>query len=333
MLAGMRPRRQKSGKIYYYLDLGGKPRKEIPLGSDYILALQEYIKHQEIVPPASAVTFDDVLLKYEVEELPTLAVKTIATNKSDLKHLKAAFSGAPLAQIRPMHIKQFLKKHKDKPTTANRCKRLFSTMWNHARGWGYTDAENPCKGIFGHKLKKRMVYVTNTVFEAVYAHASDHLADALDMAYLTGQRPGDTVLMHKDDIEGPWLKVRQGKTDTQLRVLITGGLAELLERIEERKAGCKYHSDYLLVNESGQKMTRDALRYQFDKARELAAENNPKLDKAIREMWFYDLRAKAADDTADARGEQAGSDLLGHESITTTRRHYFRRGKIVSPTK
>jgi integrase len=50
-------------------------------------------------------------------------------------------------------------------------------------------------------------------------------------------------------------------------------------------------------------------------------------DAEIAAMWFYDLRAKAADDTADNRGEQAASNLLGHENITTTKRHYLRRGK------
>lgn len=333
MPPGMRPRAQKSGKVYYYLDQGGKPRKEIPLGDDYILALQAYVKHQEIPTPVSGPKFSDVVLRYEAEELPRLGAKTIQTNKSDLKHLKASFMDAPLSQIRPMHIKTFLTMHKDKPTTANRCKRLFSTMWNHARGWGYTDAENPCKGIMGHSLKKRDVYVTDTVFEAVYAHASPQLADALDMAYLTGQRPGDTILMHEDDIDGNWLLIGQGKTGKRLRLLIQGELADLLERIDERKASCKEESAFLLVNKNGRKMTRDALRYQYDKARRLAAVGNPELDEKIRKMWFYDLRAKAADDSADARGEQAASDLLGHDNVKTTRRHYLRRGKIVAPTK
>lgn len=50
-------------------------------------------------------------------------------------------------------------------------------------------------------------------------------------------------------------------------------------------------------------------------------------------MWFYDLRAKTADDTADDLDEQAASNLLGHENVQTTRRHYLRRGKIVDPTR
>ncbi len=333
MPPGMRPRTQKSGKVYYYLDQGGKPRKEIPLGPDYFVALQAYVKHQEIIAPLPGAKFGDVITKYEAEELPKLGIKTIATNKSDLKHLKESFATAPLTVLRPMHIKQFLNKHKDKATTANRCKRLFSTLWNHARGWGYTDAENPCTGIKGHALKKRQVYVTDGVLEAVYAHASDQLADALDMAYLTGQRPGDTVLMHEDHIDGEWLLVGQGKTGARLRLLIVGELAELLERIRARKVACPEASGYLLVNKSGRKMTRDALRYQFDKARRLAAKEHPEMDEAIKQMWFYDLRAKAADDSADLRGEQAASDLLGHDNVKTTRKHYLRRGKIVAPTK
>jgi integrase len=90
-----------------------------------------------------------------------------------------------------MHIRQFLDRHKATPTIVNRCKRLFSTVWNHARGWG----------------------------------------------------------------------------------------------------------------------------------------------DAIEKFWFYDLRAKAADDTSDERGEQAASKLLGHESVKTTQRHYLRRGRIAPPTK
>jgi hypothetical protein len=38
----MRARVQKSGRVFYYYDLGGKPRRELPLGNDYTLALKKY---------------------------------------------------------------------------------------------------------------------------------------------------------------------------------------------------------------------------------------------------------------------------------------------------
>jgi integrase len=328
----MRKRVQRSGKVYYYLDTGAKPRKEIPLGDDYIVALRKYAEHYEIAK-TEAPKFGDVITKYEVEVMPTLATSTQRTHKSDMKHLREKFDDAPLDQIAPMHIKEFLKIHKAMPTTANRCKRLFSTLWNHARGWGYTDAENPCTGIMGHALKKREVYVTDEVFDAVRAHASEPLREALEFAYLTGQRPGDALKARVDDIEDGTLAVAQGKTGKRLRIAIVGQLADLIARIQVRKAGHKtVHAQILMVRD-GQPMTKQILRDHFAAAKSVAAEKHPELAKAIKEFWFYDLRAKAADDTSVERGEQAASDLLGHDSIKTTRKHYLRRGKIVTPVK
>jgi hypothetical protein len=36
--------RKRGSTIYYLYDTGGKPRKEIPLGTDYGLAILEYAK-------------------------------------------------------------------------------------------------------------------------------------------------------------------------------------------------------------------------------------------------------------------------------------------------
>ncbi|MEM4987658.1 tyrosine-type recombinase/integrase [Collimonas sp. H4R21] len=217
--------------------------------------------------------------------------------------------------------------------TANRCKRLFSTLWNHARGWGYTDLENPCTGIKGFSLEKRTVYITDAVFNAVRDCASDTLIDALDLAYLTGQRPADTLKMKASDIANGFLLVDQGKTQKKLRISVTGELATVLGRIVVRKAQHKIENDQLLMNGDGKVFTLPALRSHFDRAKIAAAKQSPELAADIKAFRFYDLRAKAADDTSDNRGDQAASDLLGHDNIKTTQRHYFRRGKIVEPTK
>lgn len=329
----MRARVQRSGKTYFYFDTGARPRKEIPLGSDFILALGKYAQLNTVEMPVNGTAFSDVIAKYETDALPKLAPNTRKMYRSDIKHVQAFFSTAPLDEIRPTHIKQFLDKHRDKPTTANRCKRLFSTMWNHARGWGYTDQPNPCEGIKGHSLKKRTVYITDAVFAAVYAHATAPLRDAMDLAYLTGQRPADALRMSVHDIVEGHLIVTQEKTKQPLRIMISGELAALIERIELRRKTHKVVTAALLVNIYGKPLTAPALRNQFDEARTLAAIAAPDLADAIKNFWFYDLRAKAADDTSDERGDQAASDLLGHDSVKTTQRHYLRRGKIVAPTR
>jgi integrase len=167
----------------------------------------------------------------------------------------------------------------------------------------------------------------------VWDGASGPLRDAMDLAYLTGQRPADALKMTEHDIIGGHLIVTQEKTKQPLRIRIVGELAALLERIEARKAGCKIKTAALLVNQHGKRLTGPTLRSQFDKAKAAAAVKAPAMASDIEKFRFYDLRAKAADDTADGRGEEAARDLLGHDSVRTTQKHYLRRGKIVTPTK
>lgn len=89
----------------------------------------------------------------------------------------------------------------------------------------------------------------------------------------------------------------------------------------------------LLLNMHGKRMTAAVQRNHFDNARYDAPAATPALADDIKAFWFHDLRAKAADDTSDDRGDQAAGDLLGHDSVKTTQRHDLRRGKIVDPTK
>lgn len=332
-----RARPQKSGKTYYYFDAGGKPRKEIPLGSDYVLAVQQWATLMNEAKPAHVSNFEELALKYETEVIPTKAKRTQATNKYDLKHLRAFFNDprpAPLDQIKPRHIFKLLQKHKATPTTANRLKRLFSHMFNMARNWGYTDSENPVKGVEGFELGRREYDVTDAVYKSVWMAASAPLRDAMDLAYLTGQRPSDTIAMTERNVVDGLLVFRQGKTGQKMRIKIEGELKSLLDRISKRKEGYKVLCASLIVNMRGMPFTQGVMASHFETAREAAAQvANVEMAEQIRKMWFYDLRAKAADDTADLADEQAAANLLGHENVTTTKAHYLRRGKLVKPTK
>lgn len=302
------------------------------MGKDYFMALKKYSElriQENVVQP----TMQSAIDRYQKEILLTQAKNTQKIFRYDIKHIESYFGSAPLDEIKPVHIKKFLDKHKDKPTTANRCKRLFSTIFNHARGWGYTEAQNPCEGIKGHKLSKRTVYISDDLFSLVYQHASQPLKDAMDLAYLTGQRPADALSMTEHDIISGHLIITQAKTKQPLRVVIKGKLKEVIDRIHARKEQYATATGSLLVNEQGKRLTAAVLRNHFYDARTAATLSNPELESDIKNFWFYDLRAKAADDTSDALGEQAAANLLGHDDAKTTRRHYLRRGKIVVPTR
>ena len=325
----MRKRVRKYG-IYYYLDDGTK--KEIPLGKDYIVALQKYadLCVSATVP---AGTFGDAIERYTLEELPKLAKNTQKIFRSDIKHVSAFFSTAPIDQIKPKHIRQFLDDNKAIPTTANRCKRVFSVIWNKARGWGYTDIANPCEGIEGHTVKKSTIYITDDLYSTVYKHANAPLRDAMDLAYLTGQRPADALGMTEFDIISGMLIVTQDKTSKPLRIKISGELKELIDRIHTRKESFKVVTGALLINQQGRRLTHPMLRNYFDEARQAAIVEAPEREEFIKKFKFRDLRAKAADDISDSRTEQEASNLLGHDNVKTTQKHYLRRGRIVSPTK
>jgi integrase len=331
-----RARQQKSGKVYYYFDAGGKPRKEVPLGSDYVTAVRKWaeLKAQHEVAVA-VTTFPELADRYEREVLPELAKSSQLTYRSDLKHLREFFGNppAPLDSIRPKHIDALLQWKKDVPTTATRLKRLFSVMFNLARKWDYTNNANPCAGIKGFAPEKREVYITDEVFKAVWQEAPEPLRDAMDLAYLTGQRPGDVLDMTERHIADGMLSVKQGKTKTRRRIRIEGELLTVIQRIKSRKETYKVWSANLTVNTRGMRLAKKTMRDMFVAARAKAAAENPKLKEAIEAFWFYDLRAKAADDVADEHDDQTASNLLGHGSVAITQRHYLRKGKIVGPTK
>ncbi|AWY39448.1 integrase [Pseudomonas putida] len=327
--------RKRGNTIYYLYDTGGKPRKEISLGTDYGKAIIEYAKlEQTRVSQAltqKVLTFAYVAQIYMDEVVPTKGIATQRDNARELKNLLLFFNDppAPLEAIEPQHVAQYLRhRGKTAPVRANREKALLSAIWNFARESGYTSLANPCSGVKGNKETGRDVYVEDDVFARAYEHADQPLRDALDLFYLTGQRIADTLKMDERDIRDGKLAVRQGKTGAKRRIEIIGELKVVVDRIMARKSGHKIRSTRLVVMESGQPMTPSMLRKRFDDVREAAG--IPKSEFQMR-----DLRAKAATDKEESTGNiREARDQLGHTTVGMTEQYIrMRKGKKVTPTK
>jgi len=330
----LRERRKPSGKVYYYYDAGGKPRKEIPLGSDYGLAIMKYAElERDRTADArvqEVVTFKYVADRYLVEVLPGKSPATQKDNLRELKNLLAFFNDppAPLDAIQPQHVRQYLRWRSSAPVRANREKALLSAIWNFTREMGYTALANPCSGVKSNKEKGRDVYIEDSLYKLVHDHADVGLQDAMDLAYLTGQRVTDVRLMDERDIRDGQIWVTQGKTSAKRRIELVGELAALIARIKARKAGHKIRSTRLIVTEDGEPMTAGMLRGRFDRAR--SAAGIPKSAFQLR-----DLRAKAGTHKAESRGDIVQArDQLGHTTVTMTE-HYVRnrKGKKITTTK
>ena len=85
-------------------------------------------------------------------------------------------------------------------------------------------------------MGKREVCITDEVFQAVYSTDGELLRDAMDLSYLTGQRPGDVLELTQHNIKDGLLIIKQGKTAAPLRFFYWrcfGGV--LLTRIAKRK--------------------------------------------------------------------------------------------------
>ncbi len=106
--AGMRARHRAS-RTYYYLDTGGTPRREIPHGSDYALAVQTWAELTISSPPrhADLLTFRYAAKRYQ-REIKRLQQKGRAVTGTE-------------GRVR-----------------ANREKALCSRIWNFARERGLT---------------------------------------------------------------------------------------------------------------------------------------------------------------------------------------------------
>lgn len=278
-------------------------------------------------------TFKELAEQYQIHVIPHKSARTQRDNLRELAQLLAVFAVAPLEKIEPAHIRGYLdnrmamprKGRKPAPpklakTRANREIALFSDIWNWGREAGMMKLPNPRGGVTLHKEVGRDRYVTDEELSAVWLCACEPLRDALDLHYLTGQRPADVLRMSLRDLRDGCLWVRQGKTKKPLRVVQEGPLAAVLERISARTyPQAKVTSMALVRDENGQPLTYDALFNRFEKARAAVGIH----------FQLRDLRAKTATDLDDLALAQG---LLGHTTRAMTERYVKTRiGEKVRP--
>lgn len=323
--------RRRGNRCWFYYDRGIIDGRRVleSLGSDYGLAIKRWAEIEGgRKTAATLLTFRVVADAYRREVIPTKATRTASDNLRELGKLLAFFDDppGPLDGITPLYVRKYLDWRKASPVRANREKALLSHIWNWARSKGYTEKPNPCAGVHGNRETGRKVYVSDAEFKAIRAKADPVTQNAMDLAYLTGQRPADVRRMSLADIKDGALEVRQGKTGALVRIDVVGELAEVVARIKAEAAGRKVASMMMLANKSGKVIGLNALSRRFRAAVEGAG---------LSGIHLRDLRAKAATDKAEASGSMMEAQRqLGHTNVTMTQ-HYVRqrRGEKVTPTR
>lgn len=323
----LRPKKavRKSGKIVTYWLYRTHGKTEISFGKDRHQALIKAAQmNLERVNKKGVITFSDVVRRYKEEILPTKKPNTARGNLVCLKPLLAFFSTAPLDDIQPKHIREYLDRRKSTPAAANNEMGLFSHIWNTAREWGYTRLSSPSDGIKKYPIVKRDVYVDDHIYGLVYDNADQDMKDLMDIAYLTGQRPVDVVSIHRDQIHDGYLHIQQQKTRAKLRIEVVGKLAEIITRRLHGK------NRYLFYSKKGLPLTSVQLNSLFKKVRLHTIQAHPEYEDQIKNFQFRDLRAKSGTDKAMSQGEEAARQQLGHTSVKMTKT-YIRKAPIVTP--
>jgi len=313
------PRFHRKGRVWYHVT-STQPRKWTRLSDDRAEALRLWAQREGVKEDDSARLFSVVARRYVRDVYPTKSPGTRRDNDKELANLLRVFGHMPIDAIAPMHIREYLDiRGQTAKVRANREKALFSHIFNKAREWGYTAAQNPCQGVRGFKETGRDRYVTDEEFERVKTHAHYTVVDAMDVALLTGQRPADVLKIKRGDIRDGVLWIVQNKTGARLGIEITGELATVIERINRRHRPIV--GSHLIQDDTGQPLGAFTLRSRFDKARKLAGVD----------FQFRDIRAKTATDTGDLAHSQR---LLAHKNRDMTE-HYVRAhtGTRVKPLR
>lgn len=316
--------RVKNGTTYYTYDLGGKPRKEKPLGTDYVLAVQEWSKIHEAQPTAR-MTVGWLIGKYRASpQFDEVSSGTQADYGYALDKLLVKFADAPLDEVRPSHVTLYMDlRAKESKHRALREKAVLSMLFTWAIARDYCTV-NPVAAIKTKRLPGRKnVEITDDVAESVYSKGAQDLRDAMDLAYFTGQRPGDVLSMAETDIRDGVLAFTQSKTGKAMRIAVAGDLGTLVDRMLARKRQFAVRSLALLVDMDGKPMTKAKLRKRFEDARDAAGVNGAAFQ-------FRDLRRKASSDLRDQSGIKTAQALLGHSTEAMTEHYSGAKARTVT---
>jgi hypothetical protein len=225
MPSGMRLRTQRSGKKYFYLDIGGAPRREIPLGSVYEIALQ---KRSELLAPTQSqlpttISFDWLSQQYVRQIVSNKDPKQQRQDLQAINSLHNAFGCLAVhdfSSIQQSAIESCLlsfsafdgvRNQYAKSVLQHMCKwaieRQYLNQWQLPSFLSY-----PKAGI----LRERAAYMVDELLNNLLVHCDPHIRFAFRLIRLTRARRADVLSIGHDDVKDGILYLnRIGSSDRQ----------------------------------------------------------------------------------------------------------------------
>jgi len=283
------------------------------LGKTYPMMLRALSGHLT----TKAIFMRDIINRYETEILSTKAYNTQKTHRWQLANLLYTFGDELPIKITSQEVYSY---HDDRtqhgaPTAANKEVSLLANIFKFAIKWGCVPSGfNPASRLIKNKENPRKRYITDSEYDLLLKHTSGYVHNAIELAYLTGQRIGDVLKMKWADMTPNGIKVIQQKTKKELTVKLSPALSAVITR-------CKSNAvlgQTVIADSRGQALPYWRVREPFKNLVDKLVGSG----KIPETITLHDLRRKAASDTP------LESELLGN--TRQTRERVYRAKPIVA---
>jgi len=175
---------------------------------------------------------------------------------------------------------------------------------------------NPAEDVAFNDMPVRERYLDDDHFRLIWANGPRWMRTAMDIAYLTGMRPGD-VLRLRWDMIGDRLGTKAEKTGVRQTFGLSQAMMGVLEDAKKRPI----LGLYVVANEKGRRISLKRWQETFKEVCEQIG---------IEDATPRDIRAKAGTD-AEAEGEDYQA-LLGHTSKAMSDRYLKKKRTVIAPT-
>lgn len=174
-------------------------------------------------PAPIASTIGELVTRYQLEYLPTLAKSTRNTDGSMLRvHIEPRWGSVVIADLSPMAVDAWLKSLKLSPSSKGRARRLLKQLIDKAMFWGLIRIElNPMtlvkvKGV--SKRQKKVELLTTAEVAALMAALKEPYSLMVLVAASLGLRVEELVALKWDDFDFPrrTLTIRRAFTHGEL---------------------------------------------------------------------------------------------------------------------
>lgn len=302
------PRMQRRGNSYYYV----AQKRWIPLGKDLAKAKRQWAD-MECLGIGSTVR--ELVWSYFDAKVSGGKASTVKQYKSFANAIEREWGTLAVDRLTRVMIARYRDRSGIGKVTGNGIISYLRVAYRWAMERD-DDLTNPAEDVAFNETKVRPRYLEDHEFRAIWAEAPRWMRTAMDIAYLTGMRPGD-VLRLRWDMIGERIGTRAEKTGLKQAFRLPQALLDVLEEAKKRPI----LGLYVVANEKGRRISLRRWQDAMQDVREKVG---------IEDATPRDIRAKAGTD-AEAEGEDYQA-LLGHTSKRMSDQYLKNKRTVIAPT-